>query len=175
MSHVYVTSDWHIGHTGIAERFRTCFPTDDVHDHAILRAMKYATTKRDVLYVLGDVTWTARGLQMIKDAGIPCRMIMVRGNHDTLPTTDYLEVFEEVHGALRYKKYWFTHIPIHPMELYRGYNIHGHCHRGGPWEVNAEPEYFNAILEYNNYAPVKMQDVGRIIKDRIDERTTCTQ
>jgi len=174
VSHVYVTSDWHIGHTGITSKFRTEFPTDEVHDSAILRAMKLATTKRDVLFVLGDVTWTQSGLQKIREAEIPARMIMVRGNHDTLPTIDYLSVFDEVEGAYRYKGFWFTHIPIHPQELFRGGNVHGHCHRGGPWETNQEAGYFNAILEFNDYAPVNMEVVKRTFEARtpvVEEQT----
>jgi len=166
MSHVYVTSDWHIGQTGIAEKFRTNFVSDMAHDHVILGAAKAILTKRDVLFVLGDVTWTTTGLQQIKDTGIPARMIMVRGNHDTLPTRDYLEVFEEIHGAYAYKEFFMTHIPIHRLELYRRSNIHGHCHKGGPYEVNAEKEYFNAILEFNDYIPVRMDQVRKIMEER---------
>ena len=75
-------------------------------------------------------------------------------------------MFDEVHGALRYKHYWITHIPIHPMELYRGQNIHGHCHRGGPYEAEGDTNYFNAILEYNNYMPVNIREVGKIMEER---------
>lgn len=175
MSHVYVTSDWHIGHTGITERFRTQFPSDAYHDDYILENMREAVTNRDVLYVIGDVTWTKSGLEKIQEADIPAKMIMVRGNHDTLPAEDYLTVFDDVHGAYKYKRYMFTHIPIHRQELWHSQkydtsllNVHGHCHRGGPWEVNKEWEYFNAILEYNNYMPVNMQKVGELIQERKD-------
>lgn len=170
MSCVYVTSDWHIGHKGITEKFRTQYPTDDAHDYDILKRARDRLTKKDTLVVVGDVTWTKDGLQKIKDAEFPCRMIMVAGNHDTLPTEAYLQVFEQVHGALRYKKYWITHIPVHPQELYKCMNIHGHCHRGGPYEVEGDTRYFNAILEFNDYMPVNMQKVGNIINDRYNNK-----
>jgi len=173
MSVVYVTSDWHIGHTGISENFRKQFPTDDVHDQHIIYTMRSIVKKRDIMYVIGDVTWTTSGLQKIKDAEFPCKMVMVGGNHDTLPVQDYLEVFDEVVGVKRLSKGIFlTHIPIHRQELRYGdmKNVHGHCHRGGPWEQNKEPEYFNAILEYNDYLPVSVQEVHAIMKER---KETC--
>jgi len=133
--------------------------------------MRACVTKRDILYVLGDVTWSHKGLQKIKDAEFPCKMIMVGGNHDTLKATDYLQIFDELHGAIRYKGYWFTHIPVHPMELRGKLNVHGHCHRGGPYEGDDEDtRYFNAILEYNDYMPINMQKVGTIIQDRYDNK-----
>jgi len=171
MSHVYVTSDLHIGHTGISEKFRSQFASDVEHDWYILTQIKATVTKRDVLFVLGDATWTTSGLQAMKDADIPARMILCGGNHDTLPVRDYLQVFDEVVGAYRYKHCWFTHIPIHRQELHGRYNVHGHCHRGGPWEVNKEPEYYNAILEFNDYAPINMQQVYRILEERKNSGT----
>lgn len=166
MSHVYVTSDWHIGHRGIAEKFRSQFPNDAYHDDYILENMRSAVTKRDVLIVIGDVYWTQEAMCKVIAADFPCKMVLVKGNHDTLPIKDYTQVFDEVHGALRYKHYWLTHIPIHPMELYRGQNIHGHCHRGGPYEAEGDTNYFNAILEYNNYMPVNIREVGKIMEER---------
>jgi len=166
MSHVYVTSDWHIGHSGITDKFRTQFPNTAYHDDYILANAREKVTKKDVLYVIGDAFWTLAARDRILEEEFPCKMILVRGNHDILPIEEYLKVFDEVHGALSYKGFWLTHIPIHRQELYRRHNIHGHCHRGGPWETNKESEYFNAILEFNDYAPVNMQQVKKIMTER---------
>lgn len=169
MSHVYVTSDWHIGHKGISEKFRTRYSSDAVHDWDILERAKQTVTKRDVLFVLGDVTWTRSGLELIDSFKFPCKMVMLKGNHDTLPTSDYLAVFDQVEGAFQYKKYWFTHIPIHPSELRSRANVHGHCHAGGPRELQIGEEwnrYYNAILEYNDYAPVNMAEIGNQVRQK---------
>lgn len=174
MSRVWVTSDWHIGHSGISNKFRTQFPSDDAHDDHILGTMRACVTTRDVLIVVGDVTWTKVGLQKIKDTEFPCRMIMIGGNHDTLPMGDYLSVFDKVYGAYRYKKYWITHIPIHPSELRSKLNIHGHCHQGGPYETDKDTRYFNAILEFNDYMPINIQKVGEIINSRYEEKRNDT-
>ena len=166
MSHVYVTSDWHLGHKGITNHFRKQFPSDHVHDGYIYDQAHQRLTKRDTLFCLGDMAFTYEGLDMI--GCLPGRKILVRGNHDTFPTQDYLKVFDEVHGAYRYKGAFLTHIPIHPMELFRGYNVHGHCHRGGPRELQKDEEwqqYYNAILEFNDYQIIRW--------DRVMEKLTA--
>lgn len=168
MSRVWVTSDWHIGHGGISTKFRKQFVHDDHHDHEILGTALGKVSKRDVLFVLGDVCFTQKGLKLIDSFKFPCKMIMLKGNHDTLPTSDYLGVFDEVEGTYRYKGAFLTHIPIHESELYRGYNIHGHCHRGGPREHQLGDnwnQYYNAILEFNNYEPVDLTQVLKTLKD----------
>ena len=170
MSVVYVTSDWHFGHTGITKYFRKEFPSLEYMEDHILDNIREVVTKRDILYCLGDMAFTKGALDKIGDAGLPCQKILIRGNHDTLPTAEYLRVFNEVEGAYKYKNYWFTHIPIHPMELYRGMNVHGHCHRGGPYEAEGDTRYFNVCGEFTEYKPVNMQVVGQIITERYNNK-----
>ena len=170
MSHVYVTSDWHFGHKAITN-YRSQFPTMEVMEDYIMRRALEVLTKRDVLFCLGDMAFDMRGLE--KMHALPGRLILIRGNHDNhLTTQQFLSVFEEVEGSYRYKKYWFTHIPIHPSELYRGSNVHGHCHRGGPAEHqtgDAWWRYFNAVPEFNDYQPINMQVVGTVLAQRQKE------
>jgi len=160
MSHVYVTSDWHLGHNGISSRFRTRFVSDHHHDHHIVETARSYLTKRDTLICIGDMSFTVEGMEMIQS--LPGKKILVRGNHDVLAEAWYRDTFEVVHGAMEYKGFFITHIPIHPMELYRRPNIHGHCHGGGPAELQIGENYdryFNAILEYNDYKPVLFQTI----------------
>ncbi len=175
MSHVYVTSDWHFGHKNVT-RFRSQFPSMVYMEDHILENHLDILTKRDVLYCIGDMAFDRRGLDKI--AEIPCRKILVRGNHDTLKTRDYLEVFDEVEGAIEYKNYFITHIPIHPMELYRRDNIHGHCHRGGPNQLQKGEgwgHYFNAILEFNDYRPVRMDAVKETLDQQKQEQRSADE
>jgi calcineurin-like phosphoesterase family protein len=170
MSTVYVTSDWHFGHTGITQYFRRQFPTlEAMEDHIFYMAMG-TVTKRDVVFMIGDMAFDQRGLDKIKE--LPCRKILIRGNHDTLPMASYMEAFDDVQGALRYKGAFITHIPIHPTELYRGYNVHGHCHRGGPAESQSGDEwwaYYNAIVEFNDYQVVPWSHVAATLKQRREQ------
>lgn len=152
MSNVYFTSDWHIGHKGIADKFRTRFDSDWHHDNYIVESARKILTKRDVLYCVGDMSFTVEGMEMIQS--LPGRKVLIRGNHDVLREPWYQSTFEAIHGALSYRGFFVTHIPIHPMELYRKNNIHGHCHKGGPRELKVGVEwdsYYNVILEFNDY------------------------
>ena len=142
-----------------------------MEDYIMERTLEMVT-KRDVLYCLGDMAFDMRGLEKLH--ALPCRKILVRGNHDNhLTTQQFLSVFEEVEGAVAYKKYWLTHIPIHPSEMRnRVANIHGHCHNGGPGDLQIGYDwhrYYNAILEYNDYRPVNMQKLGTILAERINK------
>ena len=178
MSHVYFIGDLHFGHQGI-EKFRTQFPNEQVHRQYVMGCWEGIIRKRDVVYVMGDAAFTQDGLD---DVGkLPGRKILVRGNHDLLPTEAYLAVFAEVYGALAYKGMWLTHVPIHPSELYGRTNVHGHCHRGGPQDIVQCPStvrghsvgsmatYFNTCAEYlpTPYVPIRHDEMRALIEKRI--------
>ena len=167
MSNVYVTSDWHLGHNGISNKFRTGFDSDHHHDHHIVEMARSYLTKRDTLICVGDMSFTVEGMEMIDS--LPGTKILVRGNHDILQEDQYHAVFDAVQGAWSYKGVWITHMPVHPMELYGRPNIHGHCHRGGPYEHQQGEHwdmYYNAILEYNDYKLVNLMTVKEMMAAR---------
>jgi calcineurin-like phosphoesterase family protein len=178
VSHVYFIGDLHFGHTGI-EKFRTQFPSEAVHRQYIMDIWTDHVRKRDVVYVMGDAAFTQSGLDSI--AQLSGRKILVRGNHDLLPTECYLSVFEEVYGLLAWKGMWLSHAPIHPTELYGRTNVHGHCHRGGPTEVlaavdgsrghqtGAKATYFNTCAEHlpTPYVPIEYHAMRDLIQLRL--------
>lgn len=178
MSHVYFIGDLHFGHTGI-ERFRKQFPNEAIHRQFIMDTWTDTITKRDVVYVLGDAAFTQEGLDSIQT--LAGKKILVRGNHDLLPTEAYLKVFEEVYGLLAWKGFWLSHAPIHPTELYGRTNIHGHCHRGGPTGVHTslrqfrgfvagdKATYFNTCAEHlpTPYEPIEYHKMREMINETI--------
>ena len=180
MSHVYFIGDLHFGHHHIS-KFRTQFPNEQVHTRYIMDKWNDLITKRDVVYVMGDAAFTQSGLDQL--GTLRGNKILIRGNHDLLPIDSYLKVFSEVHGALAYKGYWLTHIPIHPSELYGRTNIHGHCHRGGPTDVVRSPStirghalgakatYFNTCCEHLDppYTPIRMDNMRERVSQRLSE------
>ena len=180
MSNVYFIGDLHFEHQGIT-KFRTQFPSSKVHDQYLMDIWNETITKRDLVYVMGDAAFTQTGLDNLgKLAG---SKVLIRGNHDLLPTESYLSVFNEVYGALAHKGLWLTHIPIHPSELYGRTNVHGHCHRGGPsgvhvcpsthrgFHIGAKATYYNTCAEHlpTPYKPIRMDEMKEIINDRLKE------
>lgn len=178
MSNVYFIGDLHFGHEGI-HRFRTQFPCESVHRQFLMDTWQDTITKRDVVYVMGDAAFTQDGLSDI--GKLSGRKILVRGNHDLLPTESYLGVFAEIYGLLAYKGMWLSHAPMHPNELYGRTNVHGHCHRGGPMEVHKCPAtlrghtigskatYFNTCAEHlpTPYKPIEMHAMRELIAARL--------
>ena len=130
MSCVWLCSDWHLGHQGISQKFRKEFDTDQDHDQFFLDAYyKAGVKKRDIIFMLGDMVITQSGFDIIEQLHGDKRIIL--GNHDLergCKLDDFQQHFTQIHGALKYKEFWMTHIPIHPNELYGKKNLHGHVH-----------------------------------------------
>lgn len=151
MSRVYFAADLHIGHKNIAN-FRTQFSSAEEHDAVIMDNILSTVTKRDKLYLLGDIAFTDAALDKI--AEIPCRKVLIMGNHDTSDGASIQKVvdtYDEIHSLSIYKDYWLTHCPIHPQEIRKKKGvIYGHTHN---FSID-DPRYKCVSLEHINYRPI---------------------
>lgn len=125
MANVWFIGDTHIGHKNIAN-FRKFVSSEQDNRDQLEASWRRLVTKRDLVWVLGDSCFTQEGLDWFKS--LPGEKRLVRGNHDNLPTEEYLKVFTTVEGLVRYKGYWLSHAPIHPLELRGKKCVHGHNH-----------------------------------------------
>jgi len=165
----WAISDLHFGHKRITE-FRP-FETMEEHEQCLMDGWCSVVNPRDKVWVLGDSAFSSEAL--VKLGSLPGTKFLVRGNHDHLPTWEYLKVFEEVFGLVYYKrkkgqKAWLSHAPIHPDELRGRINVHGHVHSktiSASWRVTGEyggidyhklpdKRYVNVCPEAIGYAPV---------------------
>ena len=151
MSNLRIIADPHLGHRNICE-YRP-FKTMYEHEQHIVREWNKVVGKRDVVYVLGDAVFDSKSLYVVEQ--LMGRKILVRGNHDSLKTHEYLSVFEEVLGIIKKNKAWLSHAPIHPQELRGCPNIHGHVHNN----TIPDKRYFNACIENIGYAPMLFADI----------------
>ena len=174
MARVFFTSDLHFGHTNLCLGLRQMSPVES--DRLIIENWNKVVTKRDVVYVLGDITMEnhesiSKYLSQLKGT-----IIIVGGNHDTRKCCEvYKQLGITVMGVLNYKGFICTHIPIHPNELeghglqqIRG-NIHGHIHKTGTIDgIKYQPKidyghlYYNVNTELHNYTPILFDD---LVKD----------
>ena len=102
----------------------------------------------DLVWVLGDVA-LGRGA-LIDFAKWNGRKNLVRGNHDKEDEALYRSTFEKIHGAIKVRGVWLTHVPIHPDELYGRANIHGHVHLNTimlPGTKLVDKRYTNVCIE----------------------------
>jgi len=165
MSIVRFIADLHLSHANMAKR--RGFSTVEEHDEHVIAKWNSVVNKRDVTYILGDVTMEKSSPYPLLDRLNGIKHIVL-GNHDRRQDTKKLfDYAESVAGMIQYKGIMLTHAPIHPMELeYRfNKNIHGHIHDKvvmkmlDGWEIPDE-RYFCVSCEQVDYLPKSLKDLG---------------
>lgn len=112
MSKVYYTSDLHFGHKLVSEL--RGFDTPEEHDYHIADTWNKIITKRDVVYVLGDLSLRGGTYALDIVESLPGRKHFISGNHDMIhpmhergqsrkEMDKWLNVFESVQPFLRRK------------------------------------------------------------------------
>lgn len=127
------------------------FSSADEHDNHIISNWNKIITKKDVVWILGDITME-KGDYAILDRLNGLKKVVL-GNHDKPQHVESLLLHvNKVCGVFRYKNAWLTHIPVHPTELLNNeINIHGHVHR----DVKiSDKRYINVSIDYRDYVPV---------------------
>ena len=128
MSVVRFIADLHLGHVNMATR--RGFASVEEHDNHIITQWNSVVAKRDVTYILGDVTMEKKASYALLDQLNGVKHVVL-GNHDRRQDVPHLlQHVESVAGMVQYKGFILTHCPIHPMELEYRFprNIHGHIH-----------------------------------------------
>lgn len=153
MANVLFLGDCHFGHKNQV-KWRP-FDTEEEVTNTILKNMVRRVTKRDVIYLLGDIILTDNRLNILDD--LPGRKILVAGNHCTerLSMRQLVEVFDEVHALVSYKEFWLSHAPLHPDELRGKRNIHGHVHAS----TITDCRYINVSCEAVGYSPISLHEI----------------
>ena len=167
MATVRFIADLHLGHTNMA--LKRGFTTVEEHDEYIIEKFNSVVSKRDVTYILGDVTMEKSAPYHLLDRLNGMKHVVL-GNHDRRQDVKkLLEHVESVAGMIQYKGIMLTHCPIHPMELdYRfSRNIHGHIHDKqvmldapmAPMEIPDE-RYICVSCERVDYTPKTLEELG---------------
>lgn len=183
MTNKFFTADLHLGHqrvlnTAIREdgsEQRPLMRPDGVTplrhftaveemNEALVEAWNAVVTPDDKVYVLGDVALSKRHL--IHLGRLNGKKTLVGGNHDTIGIKAYLPYFRDIIGVKEMvdERLVLTHVPIHPACVDRfGTNVHGHLHAE---HIPDDPRYLCVSVEQTNYAPISLDEVLDIIKDR---------
>jgi len=155
MSKIYVISDLHLGHNNLA--VHRGFVDAEAHDYHIMKQWNSVITKRDTVWILGDITMEHHKYYDRLDLLNGIKNV-IGGNHD-LPnhTKKMLPFINKYCGCYNYKGLIMTHIPIHPGSFEGRFrkNIHGHIH-----EHNiSDDRYVNVSAEQLDYKPVLLTDL----------------
>ena len=174
MSKVFFIGDLHLGHRKIINflhDFRP-FKTIEEHNEELVRRWNSVVSKNDKVFVLGDVVFGRDNLKYLEQMN--GTKVLIAGNHDLLPTEEYLQYFTKVQGAAEYKGMLLTHIPVHENQFPRySHNIHGHLHAhniqkyeadySGPSYINVsrrkDPRYINVSAEQINLTPISYDEI----------------
>tara|TARA_R110000772_G_scaffold54130_1_gene123515 strand:- start:38437 stop:38961 length:525 start_codon:yes stop_codon:yes gene_type:complete len=164
MGNVRFFSDPHFGHLNMA--LKRGFKSAEEQDEYIVQQWNSVVNKRDITYILGDITYEKKsGYEILSRLNGLKHVVL--GNHDRRQDVEeLLKYVKSVSGVIKYKrKYFLSHCPIHPAELGRvKVNIHGHVHEDSivtyKWDyenkVDTEvphPKYKNVSAEAIDYTP----------------------
>ena len=160
MSNVRFISDLHFGHKFVSQD--RGFNDEFSHDEKIIENWNNIVRKRDIVYILGDITMGSKFWYYQLDR-LNGNKRVVLGNHDDPKhVNELLKYVDQVAGVIKYKGFMCTHVPIHIKELYcndyltkwRG-NLHGHMHK---FEID-DPMYYNVGLDTNNMTPISFDEI----------------
>ena len=156
MSEVFHIGDLHFGHKNI-HKFRPKVGELEIqcevtHREAVIELWNKTVSKRDVVWLHGDVLFEASLLHQLGRLNGNKNLIL--GNHD-IQLRDWV-YFNKVVGFEKYKRTWLSHAPIHPAELRGKLNIHGHVHYATITtpEGVVDERYFNCSIENINGRPI---------------------
>jgi calcineurin-like phosphoesterase family protein len=141
---------------------RRGFESVEAHDEHVIAQWNSVVDKRDVTYILGDVTMEKKAPYALLDRLNGIKHVVL-GNHDRRQDVPHLlQHVESVMGMKEYKGIMLTHCPIHPMELdYRfPKNIHGHIHDNVVM-LNGCPDsrYICVSCERVDYVPRTLEEL----------------
>lgn len=181
MSRVFYHSDWHFNHTFVAGT--RGFATSEEHDERLIESINSVVTKRDHLWVLGDLAMGSLTEALKKVQRVNGVKHLVYGNHDGghpmhrgshAKMRRYLEAFESVHlheeHRLGGRKVLLSHFPYdgdhtdqdrHSQWRLRdegGWLIHGHVHSA--WALNGRQ--INVGVDWNS-KPLQGGEIEEII------------
>jgi calcineurin-like phosphoesterase family protein len=165
MCKVRFIADLHLGHENMAKS--RGFENSDSQDEYIVSKWNSVVTKKDLTYILGDVTMESPKKYPILDR-LNGRKIVVLGNHDRVQDVpELLKYVDRVGGIIKYKGIWLTHCPVHGSELeYRvNKNIHGHIHDKRVMLLDScfeepDPRYICVSCEQVDYTPKSLEELG---------------
>ncbi len=169
---VFFTSDLHFDHHNLCE-FRKgihsvdFISTKHMNEWIVESHNERVRKKNDIVWILGDVSWTEHGLEYLKLMNGRKRLIL--GNHDTqkMNISSFLPYFEEIHGVS--KKYGFvmSHCPIHENEVREEYrwthNVHGHIHHK---ERNIKDKrWINVNIDVRRGYPTSLEEIRQEMEE----------
>jgi len=185
MSNIFYIADTHFRHRNIIEYApeRGPFTCVEEHDEFLISNWNNVVTKRDTVYLLGDVAFGSRKHLPDTVGRLNGRIRLVAGNHDHRNIKNlaaYCEIMAGcvphtiIDGAHRFETI-LTHIPVHPSQQGRfHFNIHGHLHMNEVMlpkdyafaKPEKDPFYVCVSAEHTMMCPMSRSDLVDVLSAR---------
>lgn len=186
MNSTWFTSDSHFGHANILEFEKEARPfktLEEMHEVMIER-WNSVVRDGDTVYHLGDFCFGRKNMEIALRLRGKKRLVL--GNHDSYPSSDYLQYFDKLYGCAFWKMCILSHIPLHRNQLgSRAFlNVHGHLHskkvKDSNWaddceaclsyyhnnpDIKEDRHYFNVSVEQNNLTPFHADQILERLKE----------
>lgn len=123
---IWFTSDLHFCHTNIIKHAERPFKSTEEMNEVLIQRWNEKVAEEDYVYILGDLSWAAKGKTLPLVKRLKGNKILIKGNHDNLTKTAYkdmefLAVFDSCSYSLYGKKVNLSHYPYYPNYLEIGY------------------------------------------------------
>ena len=168
---IWFCSDLHLGHSNMYKFTNydgtKCRPWDNYEEaeEYMLQEFNKVLKPNDTLYVLGDVASKTDRASYFFNALVPCRRILLMGNHDNKIGFKFLsKYFNEIRGAYNLENYIMTHIPVSSGSKGRfKRNLHGHTHSNLITIDNngkiPDPWYRNVCVERTGFKLINFSEI----------------
>jgi hypothetical protein len=177
MRPTFVIADLHMGDEDMCKLVKADghplrpFSTIEEHDETIIANWNKVVPKDARVYVLGDIAQKKSDIPKIGRLN-GSRKILIAGNHDIYPTSEYIKYFKDIRATHRLENgILMSHIPIHPNTFGKAHkvNVHGHIHdkrvKKEEWSSigmmrEIDQRYFCVSCEHINYTPIDITEIS---------------
>ena len=180
LSEVFFTSDTHFYHKNIIEYcFRPYQNTDEMNE-ALIANWNDNVRPDDIVYHLGDFSFNkSKNKNFDLFSRLNGRKYLIVGNHDESSTLElpWFEKHNYLEVKIDKKMFILFHYPIvswNKMNRDNTYHLYGHTHelldKNMTWTDHTNKYHNRAYhvgVDSNNYAPIHIDDVVKIIDNRI--------
>ena len=166
---IFFIADTHFGDDSIRRYENRPFATVEEMDGTIIKNWNETVSDEDTVYLVGDVG------DVNKLSVLNGKIILIRGNHDKLPSEEYkacgvLGVYDL---PVVYENFWIlSHEPMYVNRNAPYANIFGHIHDNPQYRTVSERS-FCVSVERIGYKPVSFEEIVRRVKEEDEKRSSC--
>lgn len=172
---VWFIADTHFNHASILkfEPEKRPFATLQEHDETLIHNWNTTIQPDDTIWHLGDFCFGGKDTVQRIGERLHGKKHLVMGNHDCYGVELYHRVFTKIFGAVVYKEFILTHIPINHIHRNDMVNIHGHLHskQVGTYSISGtlrkpSPIHICVSVEQTGLKPIHIDEIRRIVRER---------